>query len=262
VEEKFITILFVYKHWFHIVGGVGICTNPSSRRCDNTTDFCWPGGFRSEYVLYSHSVGYDNRSVMHRIRLWFWSRHHTSTDTGTFLPQLSSTSFYSLLLSVAFCRMHRLFLCIQSQIEAHLHCALGASLTFLLLIEVGQLLMSCTHPHLCCYQYWHVVVVVVLPSKSITKVSMNSGGNFLFWVGIEPVTSRMTCRIDGNHRYSSIKNQRSLFLSRIRLWTLRRNPTNWRRSAAFSASSRLFDLNGAAKTASTKHSSVLMVRWR
>jgi hypothetical protein len=30
-------------------------------------------------------------------------------------------------------------------------------------------------------------------------------------------------------------------------------------SAAFSASSRLFDLNGAAKTASTKHSSAIMV---
>ena len=30
--------------------------------------------------------------------------------------------------------------------------------------------------------------------------------------------------------------------------------------AAFSASSRLFDLNGAAKTASTKHSSAIIVR--
>ena len=30
--------------------------------------------------------------------------------------------------------------------------------------------------------------------------------------------------------------------------------------AAFSASSRLFDLNGAAKTPSTKHSSVIMAR--
>ena len=70
----------------------------------------------------------------------------------------------------------------------------------------------------------------------------------------------MTFRTDGNHRYSWIKNKRSLFVSRTRLCTIRRNTTTWRRSAAFSASSRLFDLNGEIKTARAKHSSAIIVR--
>jgi hypothetical protein len=47
----------------------------------------------------------------------------------------------------------------------------------------------------------------------------------------------MTFRTDGNHRYSWMKNKRSLFVSRTRLCTIRRNTTTWCRSAAFSASS-------------------------
>jgi hypothetical protein len=35
-----------------------------------------------------------------------------------------------------------------------------------------------------------------------------------------------TCRIDGNQRYSWIRNQRSLFVSRTRPWSLRRNTIN------------------------------------
>jgi hypothetical protein len=42
--------------------------------------------------------------------------------------------------------------------------------------------------------------------------------------------------------------------------TLRRKTINWCRSAAFSASSRLFDLNGAVKTAGMKHSNAIMLR--
>jgi hypothetical protein len=41
--------------------------------------------------------------------------------------------------------------------------------------------------------------------------------------------------------------------------TLRRKTINWCRSAAFSASSRLFDLNGEANTAKTKQSSANIV---
>ena len=70
----------------------------------------------------------------------------------------------------------------------------------------------------------------------------------------------MTFRTDGNHRYSWIKNKRSLFVSRTRLCTIRRNTTTWCRSAAFPTSSRLFDLNGETKTARTKHSSAIIVR--
>src|SRR5262249_16422852 len=44
--------------------------------------------------------------------------------------------------------------------------------------------------------------------------------------------------------------------------TIRRNTTTWCRSAAFSASSRLFDLNGEIKTLRTKHSSAIIVRRR
>jgi len=158
--EKFITTLFVYMHLFHIVGGVGICNHsPSSRRFDNTTYFCSPGGVQSEGVLCWHNVDCGSRNVMHPTRLWVWSRHHNSICLGTSLPQLSSTTFYRLFLPVAFCHMYRLFLCIQLQIEAHLHSSLRASLSFLLLLEVQQWLTRCMHPHLCCYHDWHDVVV-------------------------------------------------------------------------------------------------------
>ena len=72
----------------------------------------------------------------------------------------------------------------------------------------------------------------------------------------------MTFRTDGNHRYSWIKNMQSLFVSRTRLCTIRRNITTWCRSAAFSASSWLVDLNGETKTLRTKHSSAIIVRRR
>ena len=65
-----------------------------------------------------------------------------------------------------------------------------------------------------------------------------------------------TCSIHGNQRYSWIKYKRSLFVSRTRLCTMRHNTTSWCRSAAFSASSRLFDLNDAAET---KQSSTIIV---
>jgi len=67
-----------------------------------------------------------------------------------------------------------------------------------------------------------------------------------------------TVRIDGNQRYSWIKNQRSLFASLTRPRSLRRKTINWCRSAAFSASSRIFDLNGEAKAAMTKHRSQII----
>ena len=53
--------------------------------------------------------------------------------------------------------------------------------------------------------------------------------------------------------------KRSLFVSRTRLCTIRRNTTTWCRSATFSASSRLFDLNGETKMVRTKHSSAIIV---
>jgi hypothetical protein len=58
---------------------------------------------------------------------------------------------------------------------------------------------------------------------------------------------------------SWIKNQRSLFVSRARPRTLRRKTINGCLSATFSASSRIFDLNGEVKTARTKQSSVNIV---
>jgi hypothetical protein len=64
-----------------------------------------------------------------------------------------------------------------------------------------------------------------------------------------------TCRIDGNQRYSWIKNQRSLFVlfvSRTRPRTLRLKTINRCQSIAFSVSSRNFDLNGEARMASMK----------
>jgi hypothetical protein len=61
-----------------------------------------------------------------------------------------------------------------------------------------------------------------------------------------------TFKIDGNHRYNWTKNKWSAFVSETRPCTLRRNnTTNGCRSAAFSASSRSFDLNGEAKMAMT-----------
>ena len=56
----------------------------------------------------------------------------------------------------------------------------------------------------------------------------------------------MALRTDGNHRYSRIKNRRSPFVSRTRPRTTRCNMMSCWRSAAFSASSRLFDLSGEA----------------
>ena len=57
-----------------------------------------------------------------------------------------------------------------------------------------------------------------------------------------------TFRIDGNQRYSWIKNRRSWFVGRTRPCSLRLKTFNWCRSTAFSASSRNFDLNGKART--------------
>jgi hypothetical protein len=64
-----------------------------------------------------------------------------------------------------------------------------------------------------------------------------------------------TCRIDGNPRYSWIKNQRSLFVSRTRPCSLRLKTFKRCRSTAFPASSRNFDSNGEARTARTKQNS-------
>jgi hypothetical protein len=55
-----------------------------------------------------------------------------------------------------------------------------------------------------------------------------------------------------------MKNQRSLFASLTRPRSLRRKTINSCRSAAFSASSRLFDLNGEVKAAKTKHKSQII----
>ena len=62
-------------------------------------------------------------------------------------------------------------------------------------------------------------------------------------------------KIDENHRYSWIKNQRSLLVSRGPATHLTpQNDQLMSECRAFSASSRLFDLNGQAKTARTKQS--------
>src|SRR5260370_450169 len=65
-------------------------------------------------------------------------------------------------------------------------------------------------------------------------------------------------RIDGNQRYSWIKNQRSLLVSRTRPCSLRLKTINCCRSTVFSASSRNFDLNGEARMARTKQSSPII----
>jgi hypothetical protein len=54
--------------------------------------------------------------------------------------------------------------------------------------------------------------------------------------------------------YSWTKNQRSLFASWTRPRILRRKTISCWRSTAFSAPSRIFDLNGEAKIARTKRS--------
>jgi hypothetical protein len=59
----------------------------------------------------------------------------------------------------------------------------------------------------------------------------------------------MTFRIDGNHRYGWTRNRRSPFVSRTRLPALRRKTISCWRNAAFSASSRLRDLNSEASRA-------------
>src|SRR6516164_9034204 len=55
-----------------------------------------------------------------------------------------------------------------------------------------------------------------------------------------------------------MKNKRSPFLSRTRPRTFRRNMRSRRRSAAFSASSRLFDLNGEASRVSKRQTRAII----
>src|SRR6516164_3750626 len=55
-----------------------------------------------------------------------------------------------------------------------------------------------------------------------------------------------------------MKNKRSPFLSRTRPRTFRRNMRSRRRSAAFSASSRLFDLNGEASRVSKRQNRAII----
>src|SRR5947208_13446537 len=68
----------------------------------------------------------------------------------------------------------------------------------------------------------------------------------------------MAFRTDGNQRYSWTKNKRSPFVSWTRPRTLRRNTLSWYRGAAFSASSRRFDLNGETNTVRKKRSSAII----
>src|SRR6266699_3800403 len=68
----------------------------------------------------------------------------------------------------------------------------------------------------------------------------------------------MVFRTDGNHRYSKTKNKRSPFVRWTRPRTLRRSIISRCRSAAFSASSRLFDLNGEANKVRKKQSSAII----
>jgi hypothetical protein len=58
-----------------------------------------------------------------------------------------------------------------------------------------------------------------------------------------------------------MKTKRSLFVSRTRLHHAAQHD-HWCRSAAFSAPSWVFDLNGEAKMAKAKHSSAIIVRRR
>lgn len=59
-------------------------------------------------------------------------------------------------------------------------------------------------------------------------------------------TMVMVSRTDGNKRYSQTKNRRSLLVSWTRTCTLRCSTASCCLSAGFSASSRIWDLNGAA----------------
>ena len=60
------------------------------------------------------------------------------------------------------------------------------------------------------------------------------------------------------HRYGWTKNKRSPLVRRTRLRTLRRNTISGRRRATFSASSRLFDLNGETNRVNKKQSSAII----
>jgi hypothetical protein len=72
---------------------------------------------------------------------------------------------------------------------------------------------------------------------------------------IPHTTWRLTARtstIDGSPRERWTKNHRSVFVSLGPPFTMRSKTITWSRSAAFSASRRRLDLNGEAKTDSTK----------
>jgi hypothetical protein len=68
----------------------------------------------------------------------------------------------------------------------------------------------------------------------------------------------MAFRTDGNHRYSWTRNKRSPFVRWTRSRIFRRNTISWCRSAAFSASSRLFDLNGEVNRVRKKQSNAII----
>src|SRR5436309_11181419 len=68
----------------------------------------------------------------------------------------------------------------------------------------------------------------------------------------------MVFRTDGNHRYSWTKNKRSPFLRWTRPRIFCRNTISWCRSAAFSASSWLFDLNGEVNRVRKKQSNAII----
>ena len=68
----------------------------------------------------------------------------------------------------------------------------------------------------------------------------------------------MALGIDGKHRYSMTKNKRSPFVSWTRPLTLRCSTISRCQSAAFSASSRLFDLSGEANRVRKKQSSAII----
>ena len=72
-------------------------------------------------------------------------------------------------------------------------------------------------------------------------------------------TITIALRIDGHHRYRRMKNSRSQLVNSIRPRTLRCSTTTWCQSAAFSNSSRVFDLNGAVKTDQMRQTNAIMV---
>jgi hypothetical protein len=71
-----------------------------------------------------------------------------------------------------------------------------------------------------------------------------------------------TFKIDGNHRYSWIKNQRSLFVSRTRPCILRRKTIKLMSERCIFCLKPALRLEWRGKMASTKHSSAIMVRRR